>query len=48
MHPVEASTPRTTAIKKGKVNVHVWFGQKKKSNIFHAECCLLQFSNVAL
>lgn len=33
--------------RKGKVNVCVWFGQKK-SNIFHAEGCLLQFSNVTL
>lgn len=34
MHPVEASTPRKTAIRRGKVNVCVWFGQKKKAIYF--------------
>lgn len=47
MHPVEASTARTTVIRKGKVNICVCFGQKK-SNIFHAGHCLLELSNVAL
>lgn len=47
MHPVEASTARTTGIRKGKVNVCVWFGQKKRQYI-SSEGCLLQFSNVAL
>lgn len=47
MYPVEASTAGTSAVRKGKVDVCVCFDQEKSST-FHAEGCLLLFSNVTL